>query len=229
MGFFINLAGAAAAIATFGICSVLVSPDAWDSATIASIIALTSGSGLIVSAPQIIFGYGVSRTGNIASVGINGIILIIYFILSFISYVMAIKGIDRAYVWASTILSYGWFVVGLMISRASVNYLDDNFPSNSLVSFSIIAQEELSTLQSTCDNIFKKDIDKLVEVIRFSASDLGNLTDIINNQIIVLIRNDLNESVQIKNADKFSDSISKIKHLLALRENRIKIERTKRL
>jgi hypothetical protein len=225
MGIYIKIAGAVAALVTFGICAVLVAPEVWDNATIASILALSTAAWLTVSAPPSILGYGGSRTGTLASVGINGFVLSGFIIFGVISFIMAMKGIERSYVWASTIFSFGWLFIGMLISREALNYLDKSFPDQEHLSFNIVAQNELNALLKDCKNEFTNDIQQLIEKMRFASSDLGGKTNKINNQIILLIRDDLNQSIQQGNRGHFNVVLLKIRHLLKLRDSQLSNER----
>lgn len=220
-GFF-QIGGVAAALTVIGLSFALTPPGAWDPATVVSTLVLALAAGIGVAAPQILLGYGRSQTGTLSSVGLNGFVITGFFFLALVSLIQAISGVDRGYVWATSIAAIGWFAVGLAISRGAINYVDSEFPGESKVSFTSNAQDELSSLKSKSDGQFAADIERLAEAIRFSASDVKGAATEENDRILLVIKNDLNQAVLTNDMPAFGDSVLRIHQLLIAREGKLK-------
>jgi len=221
IGFF-QIGGVAAALTVIGLSFALTPPGTWDPATVVSTLVLASAAGISVAAPQVLLGYGRSRTGTLSSVGLSSFVITGFFLLALVSFIQAITGVDRSYVWATSVAAIGWFAVGLAISRGAINYVDSEFPDVSKVSFPSTAQIELSALKSRSDEQFVADIERLADAFRFSASDVKSAATEENDQILLIIKNDLNQAILTNNMLAFGESVSRIHQLLITREGELK-------
>jgi hypothetical protein len=180
-------AAAAAALVVILLALVLVPNSSWDGATIVALILLAASVALPLAIPKILTGHGKSETGSLATIGLSGVVLTGYFILSVGTFALAVSSVDRTYVWAAVILSGGWLVIGSLMSRGSVQYLDKAFPDKTpnLPTRSMI-MAELSAIRSSCPEQFADNLDHLLERIRYSASDLSEASSADNEQILAL-------------------------------------------
>jgi hypothetical protein len=225
-GFF-QIGGIAAAITVVGLAFVLIPSGAWDTATLASTLVLASASGIGVAAPQILMGYGTSRTGTLSSFGISGFVIAGFFFLALVSFIQSIIGVDHSYVWATSVAAVGWAAVGFAISRGAISYVDAEFPDVHKVSFPMIAQAELSSIKSERGGQFDAEINQLIDAIRFAASDSDNAAIEEQNQILLLINNELNQAIITNDSEEFGKAFSRIRQLLTRREGKLKDARSR--
>jgi hypothetical protein len=172
---FFRYAAVAAALVVILLALVIVPSGSWDIATFVGLLLLASAVALPLALPRALTGYGKSETGSLAAAGTNTVILFGYLILSLITFVAAATGMARTYVWIFAILSGGWLTIGGSVSRGSVQYLNQTFPDRAPdAPTRFLMMAELSALRSNCPKEFADDIDRLLEKIRYAASDLLN-------------------------------------------------------
>lgn len=228
MSRFFKFAAAAVAVVIILLAVVIVPHGSWDTAAIIGTLLLASAAAIPFAAPSLITGWGKSETGSLATIGPSAFILTGYFLLSAVTFVLAITGADRTGVWIAAIIAAGWLVVGILMTKGSVRYLDRNFPDNpGVVANRATIIAELSGLKSNCPEQFVGDLDRLSEKIRYAASDLPHTIPTENDAILALVRNDLSSSCRDNNIEDFRKALMTIQEIISNRDVRLGAARSK--
>jgi hypothetical protein len=187
-----------------------------------------SNAALPLAIPKLFTGHGKSETGSLATIGISGVVLSIYFILSASTFALAAAGISRTLVWTAAIVSGGWLIIGSMVSRGSVEYLNQAFPDKVLSSRTrSIMMTELSIIRSGSPTQFAGELDQLLEKLQQSASDLTEVASADDESIIALVRGDLKTSCRNNDPNLFQQTVATLKERICAREIRLKAARSK--
>ena len=229
MSGFFKYAAVAAAAAVILLAIVLVPNNLWDAATVVSLLLLALSVAISLAAPSFITGSGNSEVGRLSTIGISGFVLVAFFVLSLASFILAATGTTRTVVWAAIIVSAACLAIGSFITRGSVAYLDTAFPdrndTNKTSRSKIMA--ELSIIKSTCPAQFTGDIDRLLEKLRFSASDLSDVASNENGEIFDLLTGDLKLSCRNNDPTLFQRSVLELDEKISTREFNLKAARSK--
>ena len=228
MSEFFKYAAGAVALVVVLVALVLLPSSAWDGVTIVALILLAASVALPLAVPKSLTGFGKSEAGSLATIGLSGVVLTGFFILSVGAFALAVSATNRTFAWAAVIISGGWLVIGSLISRGSVQYLDKAFPdkSQSIPSRSMI-MAELSVIRSCCPDQFADKLDRLLERIRYSASDLSEGPPVENERILALLTGDLGTSCRNNDPSAFQKALLEIEERVSAREARLKSARSK--
>ena len=225
--FFKFAAGSASAVVIL-LAIIVVPKESWDAAMIVALLLFSSSVALPLAAPQLLTGHGKTETGSIATIGLSGTVVIVYLILAFSAFLLAAYGISRTIVWAAIVVSAGWLIIGSLITRGSIHYLDRVFsentsgqPTRSLI------MAELSAIRSSCPAQFASDLDGLLEKLRFSASDISGTNSVENENILGLLRGELTASCKNSDPSAFQKVYSELEARLSVREAHLKAGRSK--
>lgn len=221
-------AGAAAALVVILLALILVPNSSWDAATIVALVLLATSVALLLAIPKSLTGHGKTEVGSLSAIGLSGVVLTGYFILSLAAFAFAAFGMNRTFVWAAVVISGGWLVIGSLVSRGSVQYLDNVFPdkTQSITTRSMI-MAELSAIRSNCPEQFADNLDHLLEKIRYSASDLSDVSSAENDSILALLSGDLRTSCHANDPSAFRKSVLEIEEKISGRDVRLKAARSK--
>jgi hypothetical protein len=145
-----------------------------------------------------------------------------------ITFIAAATGMARTYVWIFAILSGGWLTIGGLVSRGSVQYLNQTFPDRAPdAPTRSLMMAELSALRSNCPKEFADDIDRLLEKIRYVASDLLNDASLYNKSILAVVTGDLRSSCNNNDLNGFKGAIAKIENAISKRDVLLRSSRSK--
>lgn len=226
-GLFRYAAGSAALVVVL-LAAFLIPGTSWDAATIAAVASLAASVALSLSIPKTFTGRGKSDAGRIATIGLSSVVLGGYFILSVGTLAIAALGIDRKFVWAALTVSVGWLVIGSLISRGSVQYIDtvsaektQDAPTRSMI------MAELTAISFSCPEQFTADINRLLETMRYSASDLSGSPSTENATILSLVNDNLRLSCRDGDASLFRKAVLDIDEKISIRDARLKTARSK--
>lgn len=223
MNHFFRYAAAAAALVIIVLAIVIAPTNAWDAANVVSLFLFALSAALPLAVPKLLTGHGRSETGSLATIGLSGLILAIYFILAAGTFGLAMAGIERTSVWVATIVSSGWLIIASLVSRGAVHHLDQTFPNNqtnSTTRSAIIT--ELAIVRSSAPAQFLGELDRLTDKLQYGANDIAEISSTDNASIMAAIKTGLRDSLH--NADPHSfDQISKdLEEKIAAREIRLK-------
>jgi hypothetical protein len=221
-------AAGAAALVVILLALVLVPKSSWDAATTVALVLLATSVALLLAIPKSLTGHGKSEVGSLATIGLSGVVLTGYFILSLAAFAFAAFGMNRTFVWADVVISGGWLVIGSLVSRGSVQYLDNAFPdkAQSVTTRSMI-MAELSAIRSNCPEQFADNLDHLLEKIRYSANDLSEAPSAENESILALLTGDLRTSCRANDPSAFRKTILELEEKISGRDVRLKAARSK--
>jgi hypothetical protein len=203
--------------------TLLLTPNAsWDAATVVSILSLGASVSLMIMMPKELVGNDSSQRAVISSIGTAGVVLFGYFTLAVISVVIAFCVTNRQIVWVAAIVSIGWAVVGILICRGSVSYVDSR--PRHVNSLSSRLSKELASLAHGTSEDSKKDIEELSELIRFSATAVTQEPLRYDQEIEELISRDLVSTVQSGDTAGIQTTLMEIKKRIAAREQHLHAE-----
>jgi hypothetical protein len=228
MSGYFKFAAIAAALVIIALALAIIPLRSWDAATFVGTLLLASAAAIPFAAPRFITGWGNSETGTLAAVGPSGVISSGYFLLALITFVLALVGADRIYIWILAIMSMGWLIIGSSVTKGSLQFLDRTFPNkpaNTANRATIIAA--LSGLKSVCPGQFTNDIDRLSETLRYAASDLPNSVSPETESVLSLVKDELTLSCRTNNPDDFRRAVIAIEEMIAKRDEGLKAARSK--
>lgn len=223
-----NLAGLVFSLGLFYILIQLIPSANQNFSTYYSLAMTIVGFYCSFTLPRLLTGAGKTASGSISANIIGGLLLISFFVLSSLVLLIGAIGFQVQIVWILNVICSVLFLGGLLTLRATISFLDKNFPDSETVDVTsrkniILTLEKVKFEHS---EVYYSIIDDLIDNLRYSSDDPKNFKNKNNEKIIDLIQNKLipaiaeNDKSSIKHAQE--NIISQIK----IREANIKAFRS---
>jgi hypothetical protein len=228
VGTYLKIASVVSAVFVLIVSFLILPNDTWDNATIFGVILLASSVALSLWAPAGLLAWGKTEVGTIASVGISGSVLLIYTFLSLLTVFLGAVGIERKYVWATGLIAVSWVIIGLLISKESIGHLDKSFTDYSPAKDSLKEiRNQIELIQAKSKPEFYDDIAGVVENLKYSASDLSDISVQNNDIILHIINEELRPAIEVENINAIKAACVKINQEIDGRNRLILSNRTK--
>lgn len=225
---FLKYAAVAISLTTVALALVVIPKDTWDAAIVVSLLLVALSAALPLAAPKIVTGHGRSEVGSLASIGFSGITFMIFLLLAVCAFLLAIYNKDRTLAWGAIVISVGWLLVGVLISRGSVGYLDSafNYAKPNGISRTDLIQE-LAIIKASSPASFVSRIETLYEKLQYAGSDLADAVASENMKLLSILKEEITSSCLNNDEIAFEKACSNFNQELSKREISLNLQRTK--
>lgn len=221
-----NIAAIVASIMVLAIAFILVPDKSWNSSAIISVIIFALAMGFVFYVPNIVAKrHGSNNAAQLASIGPLGVITGWMLLLASGAFVLAVAGYLKLAL-ALDVFAIGAFIISLLMLNTALNIVNNvaeqsNEPSKHFQWQTVL--QGLCAIVSDADS--KNSLEKLVEKLRYAASDItgGTPQDI---QIEGVVQ-EINDQLILDNSSNIQNLISKIEVLMAQRDVYLRSARSK--
>lgn len=169
----LNLAALVAAATIMALAAVLFPDYLTSNVSIATLVIFALSVGFMFYVPSILVRDGAgSNAASMASLGMAGTISTLLLITTAIGFFLALAGYERVAI-AADIFAVGGLIVGGLVLRSALVVVGGISASSSTVSKHSLWQQEMKMLSGVVrDDLLKKDLERVSEKLRYSASDV---------------------------------------------------------
>lgn len=169
----LNLAALVAAATIMALAAILFPEHLKSNASISALVIFALSVGFMFYVPSVLVrDRAGSNAASMASIGMAGVISSLLLIATAIGFCLALTGYERLAM-AADVLAVGGLIVGGLIVRSALLVVDNVSNSSSAVSKHSAWQQELKILSGVVrDDALKKDLERVSEKLRYSASDV---------------------------------------------------------
>lgn len=170
----LNLAALVAATTIMALAAILFPEHLTSNVSISALVFFALSVGFMFYVPSaLVRDRAGSNAASMASIGMAGAISSLLLIATAIGFGLALTGYERLAM-ATDALAAGGLIVGGLIVRSALLVVDNSSNSTSTVSKHSAWQQELKILSGVVkDDILKKDMERMSEKLRYSASDVA--------------------------------------------------------
>ncbi|ATB70784.1 hypothetical protein SJPD1_2695 [Sulfurospirillum diekertiae] len=221
-----NIVAIVASIMVLVIAFILVPDKSWNLSTIISVIIFALALGFVFYTPNIVAKrQGSNNANHLASIGPLGVIIGWMLLLASGAFVLAVAGYPKLAL-ALDVFVIGTFIISLFMLNTALSIVNNATEQSNEPSKHFQWQTTLKGFCTiTSDANSKNSLEKLVEKLRYVASDVMGETpqDIQIESIIQAI----NDELTLDNSSNIQNLISKIEVLMAQRDIYLRSARSK--